>query len=159
MPIPGLSGITDDDIFVTLNLCLCGWAILALPPSWRPAHWEASVVALSATCAFVYTLTLGHAIFIEREALPENGGFSSLDGVVNLFKSRAVVFSGWVHYVSFDLLAGLFICKDAEKARLPHLVVLACLPLVLFAGPSGLLLYLLIKTVLLWPTQQKTKKG
>jgi len=146
MPIPGLSGITDDDIFVTLNLCLCGWAILALPPSWRPAHWEASVVALSATFAFVYTLTLGHAIFIEREALPENGGFSSLDG-------------GWVHYVSFDLLAGLFICKDAEKARLPHLVVLACLPLVLFAGPSGLLLYLLIKTVLLWPTQQKTKKG
>jgi len=158
MPIPGLSGITDEDLFVTLNLCLCGWAILALPPSWRPARWDSSVLALSAAFASLYTATLVHAVFFERGAVPEGSGFGSLDGVVNLFKSRTVVFSGWVHYISLDLLAGLYIAKDAERARVPHLVVLVCLPLTLFAGPSGLLLYLTIKTVLCWPTQRKTKR-
>ena len=90
--------------------------------------------------------------------MPEGSGFGSLDGVVNLFKSRTVVFSSWVHYISLDLLAGLYIAKDAERARVPHLVVLVCLPLTLFAGPSGLLLYLTIKTVLCWPAQRKTKR-
>jgi hypothetical protein len=39
-------------------------------------------------------------------AMPEGGGFDSLEGVMRLFTSRAAVFSGWVHYVCFDLLAG-----------------------------------------------------
>ena len=149
MPIPGVKGVSDDQLFDALNLCLVGWGLLALPPSWRPRHFEASVLTLCGLFGALYSATLASAV-VNGEVPPE-ASFNTLEGVFLLFRSRAVVFSGWVHYVCFDLLAGLFISSDAQQnTGIPHAVIaLVVLPLTLFAGPSGLFLYLALKLV--WP--------
>lgn len=156
MPIPGVKGVSDDTLFGALNVCLVGWALLALPPSWRPRHYEAVVLCLCAVFGALYSLTLASAV--ATGAIPQGSGFDSLQGVATLFRSRAVVFSGWVHYVCFDLLAGLYIAKDAERdGGVPHAVIaLLVLPLTLFAGPSGLLVYLALKLV--WPPRGANAK-
>ena len=92
-------------------------------PGWRPRLWEQAILALCGFFGALYTLTLLDAV--RRGAVPANAGFDSLDGVVALFSSRPVVFSGWTHYVCHDLLAGLFAAKDTQRRGIPH---------VLFAG-------------------------
>lgn len=148
MPIPGVKGVNDDQLFGALNVCILGWGLLALPPSWRPRHFDAVILTLCALFGALYSATLASAV--ASGEVPQGAGFDTLEGVHRLFSSRAVVFSGWVHYVCFDLLAGLWITRDAEGGRIPHLVVaLLVLPLTLFAGPAGLLVYLALK--LIWP--------
>ena len=142
MPLPGVKGVTDEAIFSSLNVCLIGWFILALPPAYRPRQYEHIVVCLCAIFGALYSLTLASAVATGE--VPQGSGFDSLDGVATLFSSKAVVLSGWTHYVCFDLLAGLFIVKDNNQQTsgggLPHAVIaLFVLPLTLFAGPTGLL--------------------
>jgi hypothetical protein len=152
MPIPGVNGVSDDQLFGALNVCLLGWGLLALPPSWRPRHYEAVILFLCALFGALYSATLAAAV--ASGEVPQGAGFDTLEGVALLFRSRAVVFSGWVHYVCFDLLAGLFITRDNEtNGGIPHAVIaLLVLPLTLLAGPSGLLVYLALKLV--WPPRR-----
>jgi hypothetical protein len=146
MPVPGLSGVSDDRLFQVLNLCLVGWFLLALPPGWRPRLWEQAILALCGFFGALYTLTLLDAV--RRGAVPANAGFDSLDGVVALFSSRPVVFSGWTHYVCHDLLAGLFAAKDAQRRGIPHVLFAGLvLPLLLLAGPAGLAAHLVVARV------------
>jgi hypothetical protein len=146
MPVPGLPGVSDDRLFRVLNLCLLGWFLLALPPGWRPRRWEQAILALCGFFGALYALTLLDAVL--TGAVPADAGFDSLDGVVALFSSRAVVFSGWTHYVCHDLLAGLFAAKDAQRRGVPHVLFAGLvLPLLLLAGPAGLAVYLVVARV------------
>lgn len=73
--------------------------------------------------------------------------FSSLDGVMALFQNRTVVTAGWVHYLAFDLLTGVWIKKNALKYNIRHWVLVPCLFFTFMLGPVGLLLYLLIRMI------------
>lgn len=73
--------------------------------------------------------------------------FGSLDGVMNLFQNRTLVTAGWVHYLAFDLLTGIWIKKNALKFNISHWVLIPCLFFTFMLGPVGLLLYLLIRLI------------
>jgi hypothetical protein len=77
--------------------------------------------------------------------------FSSLEGVMNLFKNETVVAAGWAHYLAFDLMTGIWIRKNAERHRISYGLQVPCLVFTFMLGPVGLLLYLVIRLV-------KTKK-
>jgi hypothetical protein len=147
MPLPGLPGVSDDRLFEALNACLLGWALLALPLAWRPRAWESFVLARVALFGLLYVFLLASAL--TTGAVPNGAGFDSLDGVARLFSSREAVFAGWVHYVGHDLLAGLWVVKDARASGVPHwLVAPVILPLALLAGPAGVLAYLALRAAL-----------
>jgi len=149
--------VSDDGLFQVLNLCLIGWFLLALPPGWRPRLWEQAILALCGFFGALYTLTLLDAV--RRGAVPANAGFDSLDGVVALFSSRPVVFSGWTHYVCHDLLAGLFAAKDSQSRGIPHVLFAGLvLPLLLLAGPAGLAAHLVVARVLDTSANRKTRQ-
>ena len=77
--------------------------------------------------------------------------FSSLDGVMGLFTDKHTVTAGWVHYLAFDLLTGIWLKKNSLKYNISHWVIIPCLFVTSMLGPVGLLLYLLVR----WA---KTKK-
>jgi len=136
-----------DILFNLVNLAvLPAWAALAaLAPFQRDlalstARWTAALVAGFYAALLVTALTAGGP-------LPEGAGFSSLDGIVALFGSREAVLAGWAHYLAFDLWVGAWIAEDADKAGVPHLLVLPCVGLTFLAGPVGLLLYLLVRAL------------
>ena len=69
------------------------------------------------------------------------GGFSTLAGVSQLFANPWLLLAGWIHYLCFDLLIGCWEVRDARDRGLPHLLVVPCLLLTFMFGPAGWLLY------------------
>ena len=65
--------------------------------------------------------------------------------MISLFKSPRVVLAGWIHYLTFDLMVGLYIVTDATRHGIGQLWLLPVLLLTLMFGPAGLLLYLLMR--------------
>ena len=71
--------------------------------------------------------------------------FGSLDGVMEIFTDKYTVTAGWVHYLAFDLLTGIWIKKNSIKYNISHWVIIPCLFVTSMLGPVGLLLYLLVR--------------
>ena len=77
------------------------------------------------------------------------GGFSTLADVSLLFSSPWALLAGWIHYLAFDLFVGSWEVRDARDRGVPHLLVVPCLVLTFLLGPSGWLLYMVLRAAYL----------
>jgi hypothetical protein len=114
------------------------WVLLILAPNWRytePLAFGAAFVLLGAAAWFTFVY------------LSSGGGGSllSLEGMKNLFRSEQMLLTGWLNYLSFCLLVGIWQVHDARQEKIPHLLLIAPLLLTLVAGPVGVLVYLLLR--------------
>lgn len=73
--------------------------------------------------------------------------FGSLEGIKQLFSDDRMVLVGWIHYLAFDLLAGWYITRDAQKHQINRFILLPCLLFTFMLGPFGLLIYFALRTV------------
>ena len=134
-----------DTLFrIASTVAMIGWVILALAPLHRSlavlaARLLAAILCGGYAAVLIHALASGHG--------SPGASFTSLDGVMNLLKTREAFLAGWVHYLAFDLFTGAWEAETAPAARVPHVVLLVCLFLTLMAGPVGLLVYLLIRSV------------
>ena len=74
--------------------------------------------------------------------------FGSLEGVMSLFQNQSAVLAGWIHYLAFDLMVGLYISSNAQKVGINRWFILPSLLLTFMLGPMGLLSYLSLRTLL-----------
>lgn len=133
----------DEFFFRAANAAVAPiWALMIFAPG---SAWTERVVRPLVAPAIVAALYL-YLVLTNMGAT--DGGFFSLDDVCLLFENRRVVLTGWVHYLSFDLVVGSLLYRDARRLSLPHLAVAPCLGLTLFWGPIGLLAYLALRVVL-----------
>ena len=118
-----------------------GWLLLVLLPRWR---WSARLV-----CGAVIPALLGglYATLFVVHGPGSEGGFGSLAEVAQLFSNPYLLLAGWIHYLAFDLFVGAWQVRDAQQHGVHHLLVIPCLVLTLMLGPTGLLLYLVIRAV------------
>jgi len=122
------------------DVALLGWLILIFLPRWR---WSARLICpviIPLLLAMVYT-------YLAIANFGHGGGFSSLASVTVLFQSRYLLLAGWIHYLAFDLFVGSWEVRDAQRIGIAHYLVVPCLVLTFLFGPSGWLLYFLIRTV------------
>jgi hypothetical protein len=132
-----------DLVFSIANwIVLVGWLALLLAPLRRGALILVARFA-AASVAAIYVLLVARGLAM-GPGLPEGAGFSTLDGVVALLSRREAILGGWVHFLAFDLFVASWQAEDAPRAGVPHWLLVPCLALTLFAGPAGLLLYLMI---------------
>lgn len=124
------------------TLVLPGWLLLILAPKWQWTTRLATTVVIPVLLAVAYV-----ALFAGNFPGAE-GGFGSLEEVTLLFGNPHLVTAGWLHYLAFDLLVGSWIVRDASSEGIHHLWVVPCLVLCFMAGPSGYLLYLIIRAAL-----------
>src|SRR3546814_19855102 len=71
--------------------------------------------------------------------------FTSLAGVMALFATKGGMLVGWVHYLAFDLFAGMWIARDDAQKGFSRLVQFPFLVLTLLAGPVGLLAWRIVR--------------
>ena len=64
-----------------------------------------------------------------------------------LFTDPYLVTVGWIHYLAFDLFVGCWEVNDSRKQGISHWFVIPCLLLTFLLGPTGLVLYFLIRTI------------
>ena len=138
--------MTPAEIFKIANtVALVAWLALIIArfvPSLRRWVDPTAGYVVPALFAVAYIWLLGPGAL----DVLKNGSFNSLAGVGALFSQPGALLGGWIHYLAFDLWAGAWQARDAEKAGVPHWLVLPCLFLTLMAGPVGLGLYLIIRT-------------
>ena len=118
---------------------LPGWLLLAFLPRWRHTARLVCAVVIPGLLAVLYA-----ALIAARWGGAE-GGFSSLADVQKLFADPWLLLAGWVHYLVFDLFLGAWEVRDAQRLRIPHLLVVPCLVLTFLFGPVGLLLYGIVR--------------
>jgi hypothetical protein len=116
-----------------------GWLALALAPS----RWHRGVRV--ASLAIAVTLGMLYAGLIGAFWVSADGGFGSLEDVARLFGTPGLLLAGWVHYLAFDLLVGLWEREEAARVGIPRWALVPCLLLTFLLGPLGWLAFLAVR--------------
>ena len=135
--------MSQDSVFQTCStIAIVGWLVLILiSPFW--SSFDKFLIGIVIT---LFALVYAWLIFQVFRA-EDFEKFGSLTGVMELFTDKTAVTAGWVHYLAFDLLTGIWIKKNAQKYGIHHLILIPCLLLTFMLGPIGLLSYLLIRAL------------
>jgi hypothetical protein len=146
--VPLIFGLDAQQLFPFTNrLQLVGWILLATVPRWKDTQMIALIPSVMHAIMYAWVLV---AILMSSE---EAGfDFGTLEGIVTAFRDPNAVFLGWIHYLSFDLLVGRAISKDAIENKgisniTYYFVVVPCLFSTLMVGPVGFLIYLILSSV------------
>jgi len=135
--------MSPDSIFQTCStIVMAGWLVLLIiSPFW--SSFDKFLIGIIITL-----FTIVYAWLIFQVFTPGDfEKFGSLNGVMELFTDKTAVTAGWVHYLAFDLLTGIWIKKNAQKYNIHHLILIPCLLVTSMLGPIGLLLYLLVRWI------------
>lgn len=134
--------MSPDQIFsLCSTIAMAGWIILLLLPFWF--HSDKFILGI-----IIVLLGIVYAwLVFDSFSVGDIEKFGSLQGVMELFQNPVMVTAGWVHYLAFDLLAGIFIKRNGIKHNISHWLLVPCYLLAFMFGPVGLVLYLLIRWV------------
>lgn len=135
--------MSPDSVFQTCStIAMVGWIVLLIiSPFW--SSFDKFLIGIIITLFAIVYAWLIFQVFTPGDFEK----FSSLNGVMELFTDKTAVTAGWVHYLAFDLLTGIWIKKNAQKYNIHHLILVPCLLLTFMLGPIGLLLYLLVRSI------------
>jgi hypothetical protein len=116
------------------SLALAGWLALLLLP-------RSPLLLQTIRFGVVGLLAAGYSalVFVYFFRV-EGGGFGSLAAVKTLFSSDPVVLAGWMHYLAFDLLVGVWLAKRLDARRIARPVQAVVLLTTFMFGPLGYLL-------------------
>lgn len=133
--------MTPEGVFsMASTTALVAWVLLAVRPR---AAWVQLVTARAVPIAFAVVYVAIIALRFGRG----DGGFGSLAGVSALFRDPWTLLAGWIHYLAFDLLTGVWETRDAARRGVPHWLVVPCLFLTFMFGPAGWLLYMGVRNL------------
>jgi hypothetical protein len=137
--------MNPETVFSAMSgLALVAWLLLVFFPR---ATWvtviDGTIVPLifAAAYAAILAMVLGRG----------PGDFNSLAGVAALFSNPWALLAGWIHYLAFDLLIGVWEVRDSAERGIPHLIVIPCLALTFLFGPAGWLLYQAVRSYKMKP--------
>ena len=138
--------MNPEQIFSICNtLAMLGWITLIFLKFWTKRDLFVFRIIIM-LFAIVYSWLIISSFDIE---ILKN--FSTLNGVSILFANKQMLLAGWIHYLAFDLLTGIYILHNARKNGINHWVTAPALFFTFLLGPFGWLLYFIIRLI-------KTKK-
>lgn len=128
--------MTPDAVFsAASSTAMLSWLLLIVQPR---AWWVHLITGRLVPIAFAVL----YAVILVPRFGGSDGGFDSLAAVQRLFADPWLLLAGWIHYLAFDLLTGVWEARDAARRGVPHWMVIPCLLLTFMFGPVGWLLYL-----------------
>ncbi|MEW7280206.1 ABA4-like family protein [Aquimarina sp. 2201CG1-2-11] len=117
------------------------WALMILLPKWKVTKFLMDYKVIPLLLSLIYAIYILYAIYM--------GGmmdFGSLKSVMKLFTEESAVLAGWVHYLAFDLIVGMWILDQNKKYKIHSLLMAPCLFATFMFGPIGFLIFIIIKT-------------
>ncbi|GMN06270.1 ABA4-like family protein [Croceitalea sp. MTPC5] len=135
--------MTPSEIFSTANMtAMPMWLLLMALPKWKVTRFLIDYKIVPLLLAILYVVFIVRAIQI--------GGwmdFGSLDSVMALFTEENAVLAGWIHYLAFDLLVGMWMVNQNAKLKIHRLLMVPCLLGTFMFGPVGFALFIILKTI------------
>ncbi|MEO0527430.1 MAG: ABA4-like family protein [Bacteroidota bacterium] len=135
--------MTPAEVFSLANLtAMPMWVLMILFPNWKVTRFLIDFKIIPLLLAIVYAIY----IFL---AIRTGGGmdFGSLGSVMALFTEENAVLAGWVHYLAFDLLVGMWMLNQNKTLGIHQLLMAPCLFATFMFGPIGFLLFIIIKSL------------
>jgi len=119
------------------------WILLIFLPKWKATKFLIDYKVVPLILAIVY------AIYIIKGLLIAGGmmDFGSLQSVMQLFTEENAVLAGWIHYLAFDLLIGMWMINQNKTLGIHQVLMAPCLLGTFMFGPLGFLLFTVMKTI------------
>ncbi len=127
---------------ITSVIAMPMWVLMLFFSKWKVTQFLIDFKVIPLALAFIYAIYIFQAIQI--------GGmmdFGSLASIMALFTEKNALLAGWVHYLAFDLLVGMWMLDQNKELRINQLLMAPCLFLTFMLGPIGFLLFMIIKTI------------
>jgi hypothetical protein len=126
-------------LFVFCNsVALPGWFLLMFFPR---ARWTRLLILTT----IIPVETAVYTFLLFRGWGAAQGGFGSLEQIGLLFETPSLLLAGWVHYLAFDLIVGMWEAQEGIRRDVPPGLMIPCLLLTLLLGPVGLSLFLIVR--------------
>jgi len=123
--------MNPDAVFKLCNsIALLAWVVLIVATPF----WKLTNKFLVGTVITLFCLVYAWLIFTNFHT-DDFQKFGTLDGVVSLFANKTVVVGGWVHYLAFDLMTGIWITNNAKQHNINHWLITPALIFNFHAGP------------------------
>ena len=133
--------MTPSDVFSISNtMALPMWLLMIILPKWKVTRFLIDYKIIPLLLAVVYAIYIVMAM-LDGPAMD----FGSLESVMTLFTSEEAVLAGWVHYLVFDLLVGMWMLDQNKGLKLHPIIMAPCLILTFMLGPVGFLLFMGIR--------------
>ncbi len=135
--------MNPDTLFkITCGIAAIGWIIiLFISPSW-PNYDKFLIGIIIVILAIAYSM-LNFTNF-DPGILKK---FSSLDGVLDLYKNPALLLASWVHFLVFDLIVAVWIKRNSVNHGIKHAWILPALIFTCLLAPLGFLIYILTRWI------------
>lgn len=134
--------MTPSTIFsITNTLVLPMWLLMLILPKWKVTQFLCRYKLIPLVLSLIYTVYIITGLL--ETGMPD---FGSLESVMQLFTDEKAVLAGWIHYLSFDLLVGMWMLQENKKLGMHQLLMVPCLLGAFMFGPLGFLIFMMIKT-------------
>jgi hypothetical protein len=114
------------------------WLFMILAPRSRVVRSAILNGACVAVLAALYLLV------VVAHFNMEGADFTSLAGVTALLSDPWAMTAGWIHYLAFDLLAGIIITKKGLGLGMHRVLLLPCQLATFMLGPVGIMLFVAV---------------
>ncbi len=135
--------MTTSEVFSLASMtAMPMWVLMVFLPKWKVTRFLIDFKVIPIVLSIVYVVYIVLAMHI--------GGlmdFGSLASVMELFTEENAVLAGWVHYLAFDLLVGMWILDKNKELGIHQLFMAPILFLTFMFGPVGFLVFMAIKMV------------
>ena len=135
--------MTPTEVFSIANMiAIPMWVLMLFFSKWKVTRFLIDFKVIPLALAFMYAIYIFQAIQISGMM-----DFGSLTSVITLFTEENAVLAGWIHYLAFDLIVGMWVLDQNKELKINQLVMAPCLFLTFMLGPIGFLLFMIIKTI------------
>ena len=135
--------MTPTDVFSLVNMtAMVMWVFMIFLPKWKVTRFLIDYKVIPIILSVIYLVYIIQSMLIDGIM-----DFGSLSSVMELFTEENAVLAGWVHYLAFDLLVGMWMLDKNRTLDIHQLVMAPCLFLTFMFGPLGFLIFMTVKTL------------
>lgn len=119
------------------------WILMIFLPKWKVTRFLIDYKIVPLVLSLIYAIYIVKGILILGRMMD----FGSLQSVMQLFTEENAVLAGWIHYLAFDLLIGMWILNKNKEVGIHQVLIAPCLFGTFMFGPVGFLLFMIMKTI------------
>ncbi len=135
--------MTPSEVFsISSMLAMPMWILMIFLPKWKVTRFLIDFKIIPLLLSIIYAIYI--FISIQKGGMMD---FGSLASVMQLFTVENAVLAGWVHYLAFDLVVGMWMLDQNKELKIHPVVMAPCLFGTFMFGPIGFLLFMIIKSI------------
>lgn len=124
------------------QLAMLMWLLLIVAPKWKGTKFMMDYRIIPILLSLLYAIYI--IPVVAKDGMLDFGSFGS---VMELFTIEPLVLAGWIHYLAFDLLIGIWIIEQNRSLQINHLLIVPCLLATFMFGPIGFVLFMIMKLI------------